>query len=561
MSLTQVGRYQIIEELGRGAMGIVYRGFDPMIGRTVAIKTVQLDAGDPELLKRFRREAQSAGVLSHPNIVTVYDAGEDQGLFYIAMELVEGETLQKMLLRGPIPVEQAIPLVEQIAAALDHAHGHNIVHRDVKPANIVVSGAQVKVMDFGIAKLTGSTMTSTGQVLGTPSYMSPEAVKGLSVDGRSDIFSLGVILYEMLTGMKPFAGDNVTTVIYKIIGEQPEPPCSVRQSLDTGLNYVVLKALAKNPIERYQNCAELAADARNHAAYRARGREITQAAASQGGANMANGNARAIGAGPLKGQAAPEAHATVTAVAAAGSTPVDAADSRTMLANRAPLAAPPAVVTGGAAAAAPPLAPAQRPRGQRRVWMAGVTAGIVVVAGVGGGLFWKARRAAAPQPPAMVQQAAPAAVPALVQQAPPATVPATPAAAPPASSEAVAPAQASKPAARATRPGAAGSPVRAKTVSTPAPAAAPPTAAAVQGEGRLSVRSTPRGASISVDGKPTPYRTPVNFSLPAGKHSITIEHRGFGSDTRDVTIRKDDTALLDVPLAPAGEKRRRFLIR
>ncbi|MCX6618565.1 MAG: serine/threonine-protein kinase, partial [Acidobacteria bacterium] len=281
---TQVGRYQIIEELGRGAMGVVYRGYDPTIGRTVAVKTVQLDAGDTELVMRFRREVQAAGVLSHPNIVTIYDAGEDQGLFYIAMELVEGETLQKMLAQGPLPVEQVIRLAEQIAAALDHAHGHYIVHRDVKPANVIVSGGHVKVMDFGIAKITGATMTGTGQVLGTPSYMSPEVVKGQGADSRSDLFSLGVMLYEMLTGARPFLGDNITTVIYKIIGEHPEPPSAVKAALDPGVNYVVLKALAKNPAERYQSCGELAGDLKNYAAYRERGRRMAQAAAARGAA-------------------------------------------------------------------------------------------------------------------------------------------------------------------------------------------------------------------------------------------------------------------------------------
>ena len=265
MPLTKVGRYQIQEELGRGAMGVVYRGFDPTIGRQVAIKTISLDAGDPELVKRFRREAQAAGILSHPNIVTIYDAGEDQGLFYIAMELVEGETLQRVIGRSPVPVERAIPIVEQVGAALDHAHSRQIIHRDIKPANIMITGSHVKVMDFGVAKITNMGMTRSGQALGTPSYMSPELVKGAALDGRSDIFSLGVVLYEMFAWTKPFAGENITTVIYQIVGEQPQAPTELNPSLHPGLDRVVLKALAKDPAERYQNCAELVADLKGHA--------------------------------------------------------------------------------------------------------------------------------------------------------------------------------------------------------------------------------------------------------------------------------------------------------
>ena len=265
MPLTKVGRYQIQEELGRGAMGVVYRGFDPTIGRQVAIKTIPLDTGDPEVLMRFRREAQAAGILSHPNIVTIYDAGEDQGLCYIAMELVEGETLQRVIGRSPVPVERAIPIVEQVGAALDHAHSRQIIHRDIKPSNIMITGGHVKVMDFGVAKITNMGMTRSGQALGTPSYMSPELVKGAALDGRSDIFSLGVVLYEMFAWTKPFAGENITTVIYQIVGEQPQAPTELNPSLHPGLDRVVLKALAKDPAERYQNCAELVADLKGHA--------------------------------------------------------------------------------------------------------------------------------------------------------------------------------------------------------------------------------------------------------------------------------------------------------
>jgi serine/threonine-protein kinase len=256
MALEKIGRYEIVGQLGRGAMGVVYKALDPTIGRTVALKTMRLDVQGPEsseLLARFRNEARLAGVLNHPNIVTIYDAGEINGLFYIAMEYIEGKTLYQLLLQEhALPFERVLDLSRQICAGLDAASSQRVVHRDIKPANIMMlPNGNVKIMDFGIAKAGGS-MTSTGEVLGTPNYMSPEQVKGKSLDGRSDLFSYGVILYEMVTGEKPFAGDNITTIIYKIVNEEPIPPRELNPELHPGLNRVILKALAKNPHDRYQ---------------------------------------------------------------------------------------------------------------------------------------------------------------------------------------------------------------------------------------------------------------------------------------------------------------------
>jgi eukaryotic-like serine/threonine-protein kinase len=271
-TLTKAGRYQIVGELGRGSMGVVYKGFDPIIGRTVAIKTMlteALPAAEFEEYKaRFQREAQAAGILTHPNIVTVYDFGEDNGVLFLAMEFLEGESLQHLVEKqGVLPVETVLPMYEQVCSALDAAHSHKIVHRDVKPANIMIlESGLVKMTDFGIAKVMHTGMTQAGQILGTPNYMSPEQVKGRSVDGRSDIFSLGVILYELITGEKPFGGQNITTVIYKIINENPIPPRELDPTLHLGLSYVIQKALAKNPDERYQTCKELADDLKNYRA-------------------------------------------------------------------------------------------------------------------------------------------------------------------------------------------------------------------------------------------------------------------------------------------------------
>jgi predicted Ser/Thr protein kinase len=269
-ALTKAGRYQIVSELGRGSMGVVYQAFDPVIGRTVAIKTMLTEGLGPaefeEFKARFQREAQAAGVLTHPNIVTVYDFGEDSGILFLAMEFLEGKSLQTLVEeQGILPVETIIPMYEQVCSALDHAHIHKIVHRDIKPANIMIlESGLVKLTDFGIAKMMTVGMTQAGQILGTPNYMSPEQVKGRQVDGRSDIFSLGVILYELVTGEKPFGGQNITTVIYKIINENPISPRELDATIPLGLSYSIQKALAKSPDERYQTCRELAEDLRNY---------------------------------------------------------------------------------------------------------------------------------------------------------------------------------------------------------------------------------------------------------------------------------------------------------
>src|SRR3954452_9299543 len=268
MSIQTVGRYEITGELGRGAMGVVYKALDPTIGRTVALKTMRLDVHGldaQEMVRRFQNEARAAGVLNHPNIVTIYDAGEEDGIFYIAMEFIEGTTLHEVLAEQRVlATDEVLQLTRQIARGLDYAHSNGIVHRDIKPANIMITGnGTVKIMDFGIAK-SGGQVTNTGQVLGTPNYMAPEQVKGRQLDGRSDLFSLGVILYEMLTGEKPFVGQNVTTIIYKIVNENPITPRDLDVTVHPGLSAIVTKALAKAPDDRYQTGADLIRDLENY---------------------------------------------------------------------------------------------------------------------------------------------------------------------------------------------------------------------------------------------------------------------------------------------------------
>jgi serine/threonine-protein kinase len=274
MTLTKAGRYEIVGELGRGAMGVVYKATDPVIGRTVAVKTIRLSEEGtgltrPELLARFQTEARAAGLLTHPNIVVIFDAGEEDGLYYITMELVEGKSLQALLDGGQaFPLPRVMRIMEQICGALQFAHERRVVHRDIKPANIMLAADDtVKITDFGTAKiLQFGTVQQTTHVMGTPSYMSPEQVKGRAVDGRSDIFSLGVMLYEMATGEKPFPGQNITTVIYKIVNEDPVPPREVDPSIHSGINAVIMKALAKDPDTRYQTCREMLEDLRNYRA-------------------------------------------------------------------------------------------------------------------------------------------------------------------------------------------------------------------------------------------------------------------------------------------------------
>ena len=261
--MQRIGRYQVVGELGRGAMGIVYRALDPSIGRTVAIKTIRLaDLTDPaersRLRERLFREAQSAGMLSHPNIVTIYDVGEEEGVAYIAMEFVDGQTLDRLAQTEPLTGARVLIILAQAAAALDYAHKRGIVHRDIKPANIMIHENSVKITDFGIARIQSQQMTHAGGILGTPSYMSPEQVQGHAIDGRADQFSLAVIAYELMTGEKPFSGDSMTALLYKIVRDDPPSPQLVNPSLSWPVETVLKRAMSKDPAERYASCSDFA---------------------------------------------------------------------------------------------------------------------------------------------------------------------------------------------------------------------------------------------------------------------------------------------------------------
>ena len=267
--VTLVGRYEIGSELGRGAMGVVYRARDPRIDRTVAIKTVSLLGLEPDAEQEYRQrlvvEARAAGRLSHPRIVTIFDVAEDPHALtpYIVMEYVSGRSLEEVLCteNGTLPLDTALQITQELAEALDYAHTQGIVHRDIKPSNIIVAeDGHPKIADFGIAKLNAIDLPQTGRTLGTPAYMSPEQLKGDPVDGRSDLFSLGVVLYQLVTRHRPFQGNSSRTISFKVLNHDPVPATALNAELCPELGRVITRAVAKDPSQRYQTGMEMARD-------------------------------------------------------------------------------------------------------------------------------------------------------------------------------------------------------------------------------------------------------------------------------------------------------------
>jgi len=549
--MDRIGRFQIVKELGRGAMGVVYHALDPAIGRPVAIKVIRLsEMHKPEDQERLRerlfREARSAGILSHPNIVTIYDMDEEDGLAFIAMEFVNGSTLDQVLsAKEPMAEERMFSSLRQTGGALDFAHGKGIVHRDIKPANIMLAeGDVVKITDFGIAKITTGELTMTGTIVGTPNYMSPEQVQGLTVDGRSDQFSLAVIAFEMLTGERPFAGEHLTSVIYKIVSEDPVPLQRLNPTVGDKIDGVLRKALSKKRESRYGTCTEFV--------------EALEAAcaATEGWKNLPRGGVLSM--------------------------PTMAVDPR------------------------PPLPPPrfrrnlteEEPRRSRALPIFGA---LIVAAGLAGLLGWQLQqRSAIPEPPpvpgspaSLPEQSAvqppgearaepkPSALGSEVEEAKPETPQQErpgapePAAPEPKTRAALGPLDIAIP----TNPAGAtaildGRPETACT--TPCALRAAPGRHSVEisltgymterrdvrvtdsaqelplvtlrkAFGTLMLNSDPAGASITLDGKQMPQRTPAQLSLPAGTYTLTVEKNGMRK-TEQVEIRNGATNYLRIPL-------------
>ena len=480
----EIGRYRIVRELGRGAMGVVYHALDPNIGRAVAVKTIRLNEVTntqerARLKERLFREARSAGMLSHPGIVTIYDVDQQDDLAYIAMEFVDGPTLDDLMSRSePLAPQQMFAILGQTAVALDYAHGKGIVHRDVKPANIMIDPeGSAKITDFGIAKITASEQfTMTGTIIGTPHYMAPEQVQGHTVDGRADQFSLAVMAFEMLTGDKPFTGEQLTTVVYKIVAEEPPPVARFNATLTAGIEAALRRGLAKKPEARYRNCQELV-DALESAC-----------AASKGWKSMPRGGSM--------------------------SAPTVAEPPRAMREM-------------------PP--PRRRQRAEdtaverRRVGVLPVAMALFVAAGLVGLIAWQAtpwlsRTMGKPAETAPAAEAAP----------PPPAAPAEPEVQKP---SAVGPAEAPPP---EVKPAAAEKPAEPEPEpepEPPPPAAAPRAAAkpAARGSVPVMVPTNPPGATATLDGH-AECRTPCTLLATPGRHTVSITLPGHLTEHREIEV-------------------------
>jgi TonB family protein len=515
-----IGRYQITGSLGFGAMGAVYRAYDPLIKRTLAIKTIRLDVSPQSplyqpFIDRFIQEVRISGTLSHPNIVTLFDMGQENGVPFLAMEFVDGKTIAALLEAGTrFKPERVIGLVSQVAEALDYAHSRGVIHRDIKPSNLIVSeGDKVKVTDFGIAKLADSEITHSGQLLGTPSYMSPEQAMGEKLDGRSDIFSLGVVAFEMLSGQQPFPGANVTSILYKLVHVDPVEPADLEMNglVPQKWREVFHKVLAKKPEGRYQTASAFVQDLEYCLGswFAGLGAEetVSQQRPVLDEATVTIPKMPALATSPpaeeqetlvLVGPPPPEEDAATVVLAAGAPAPGD--EATVLLPPTPPIdepALPPTVLMPPPEAsrtlppgpayrnAGRPGEAAPRPRpGLPVAWALGAAAAVAALAlGIVGWALWQRSRAAGPAEPAR-----PA-----VRASPPPRAP--------------------------SRPG--------RPATTPAPQ---PQA------GSLRIESEPPGARVSVNGQGK-GKTPVRIAdLPFGSYRVRVEQKGYEPQTREVSL-------------------------
>ena len=511
----KIGRYVIQGELGRGAMGVVYRALDPAIGRTVAVKTIRIGQFNDEreikqVQDRMMREAQAAGILSHPNIVTIYDIQHENDTAFIFMEYVDGDTFEK-LLHSDTAIDGLVilRLLKQAAEALDYAHQRGIIHRDVKPANIMVRRDGVaKIADFGIARMQSHSLTQTGQILGTPNYMSPEQISGKPVDGRADQYSLAVMLYEVLTGERPFVADSLPTLLFRVVSEAPQPAPHFNPTLSPAIDAVLQRALAKAPADRFPSCSEMM-----HA--------LESACENTPGWTtlVCGGGHSQLTLTLPKAQAAPKVvvlpqQETIDARPVAPVAARPAAPAPVPVARRAP---------------APVAQPARKPVkkfNMTAIAAVAVAAALVGMIGIGVKLIYDKRQATATFPTASAPVSVPGTsvpTPAEVKKADP---PSTVAVAKPDTRTAEPP---------ATRP------------SAPPPVTATPGAVAGAGARAVAIRTIPEGANVVIDdGKFSSCTSPCLVELPNGRHSATVMLESYKAEIRIFYIPHD--AAIDVKL-------------
>jgi serine/threonine-protein kinase len=507
--MESIGRYKITGELGRGAMGVVYRATDPAIGRTVAIKVIRLSeftaAGERERLReRLFREAQSAGMLSHPGIVTIYDIAEEGEITCIFMECVNGPTFESLLVADTPPPNDLIQNVfRQTAAALDYAHARGIVHRDIKPANIMIhEDGRAKITDFGVAKIASQQMTQTGVMMGTPNYMSPEQIQGTAVDGRADQFSLAVIVYEALTGEKPFVAEPLAALLYKIVREEAVPAHLLNPLLDPRLNVVLRKAMAKDPAARYASCTQFIA-------------AVDEACDARPGWRALRRGTSATLPTMLDTLPPPQVHVPIPAP-----TPPPL-----------PPPAPPVMVESQ-------LPPARHHRERygdeatrpRRTGWLGTLGALLLGAGVVGGVFYGTakymERSKTPAPPVEASQPSVEKKPPApsVESAPPKPSPMSPAGA----------GEAPREPGPATKPATAPATVRKEDSAEP-------------GEQVVLIRSTPQGARVMVDERSDwACTTPCSMTLPHGRHALNGVLPGYHATMRVFEVPKQSELYLSL---------------